>query len=292
MTFIRADQPRRQLPLDLLRCQLFEVASIKVGCVIDEHVKVTEPINSRLDGGLSVGGTGNVELDNQQVLRLTDGQAYNVDVAARGDDRVASSQGGFGDVHAHPTSSTSNQPDLLPTRGIFSTSLQPCLGCRSSCLSDIASLLSLVQLLSPKQAQMACWETSARFFMNSIIMETSASIPSLGPEQHLDGAAFVHGAVALGDLRPEAAQVEHLAGVDLPFQPGRSAQAGSGAPGRGRRGDGRGRRTVLAVQLHPVRDADEADVPAGAGGADRLLIDSLVPTHSSTESAPSRWSFP
>src|SRR5204863_1512417 len=107
---------------------LRKVASIKVGCVIDEHVNVAEPINCRLDGGLGVGGVGNVELDDQQVLLLTDGQTYNVDVATRGDDRIASSQGGFGDVYAHTAPGTSNQPDLLPTRGIFSTSWQSCFG--------------------------------------------------------------------------------------------------------------------------------------------------------------------
>src|SRR5207237_4262314 len=42
-----------------------------------------------------------------------------------------------------------------------------------------------------------------------------AGCPS-GPEQHLDGTAFVHGAVALGNLRHRQFQVEHLAGVDLP----------------------------------------------------------------------------
>ena len=42
-----------------------------------------------------------------------------------------------------------------------------------------------------------------------------AGSPS-GPEQHLDGAAFIHGAVALGNLHHGQFQVEHLAGVDLP----------------------------------------------------------------------------
>ena len=41
--------------------------------------------------------------------------------------------------------------------------------------------------------------------------------------------------------------------------------------GRGRRAGGRGRRTVLARRAADVvRDADVADMPAGAGGADRL----------------------
>ncbi len=34
-------------------------------------------------------------------------------------------------------------------------------------------------------------------------------------EQGLDGAAFVHGAVALGDLVEREGEVEHLPGVDL-----------------------------------------------------------------------------
>ena len=77
---------------------------------------------------LGFGATGDVELDDQQVLRLTDGLADDVDVAARGDDRIASSQDGFGDVHAHTAPGTGNKPYLLPTRGTFSTSLQRCFG--------------------------------------------------------------------------------------------------------------------------------------------------------------------
>src|SRR6266705_2081547 len=37
----------------------------------------------------------------------------------------------------------------------------------------------------------------------------------LGPEQRLDGAAFVHGAVALRDLVEGQGQVEDLAGIDV-----------------------------------------------------------------------------
>jgi len=57
-----------------------------------------------------------------------------------------------------------------------------------------------------------------------------AECPS-GPEQHLDGAALVHGAVALGNLRHGQLQVEDLAGVDLPVpdQVGQEAAHRGGA---------------------------------------------------------------
>src|SRR5207248_5290019 len=97
-----------------------------------------------------------------------------------------------------------------------------------------------------------------------------AGCPS-GPEQHLDGAAFVHGAVALGDLRHGQFQVEHLAGVDLPV-PYEVDQLGQVAAHRG--GTAMevnvGEEQSLAVQLDPMRNADIGDVPALASAADRL----------------------
>src|SRR3989440_7161813 len=92
-----------------------------------------------------------------------------------------------------------------------------------------------------------------------------------GPEQHLDGAAFVHGAVALGDLRHGQFQVEHLAGVDLPV-PYEVDQLGQVAAHRGGTAVevNVGEDQSLAVKLDPMRNADIGDVPALASAADRL----------------------
>src|SRR5256886_993513 len=104
-----------------------------------------------------------------------------------------------------------------------------------------------------------------------------AGCPS-GPEQHLDGAAFVHGAVALGDLRHGQFHVEHLAGVDLPV-PYEVDQRGQVAAHRGGTAVevNVGEEQSLAVQLDPVRNTDIGDVPALASGADRLLHRFLCP---------------
>src|SRR6266699_4128224 len=97
-----------------------------------------------------------------------------------------------------------------------------------------------------------------------------AGCPS-GPEQHLDRAPLVHGAVALGDLRHGQFQVEHLAGVDLPV-PYEVDQRGQVAVHRGWTAVevNVGEEQSLAVQLDLVRNADVGDVPTLASGADRL----------------------
>src|SRR5947207_9657299 len=104
-----------------------------------------------------------------------------------------------------------------------------------------------------------------------------AGCPS-GPEQHLDGAAFVHGAVALGDLRHGQFQVEYFAGVDLPV-PYEVDQLGQVATHRGGTAVevNVGEEQVLAVELDPVRNADEGDVPPLARGVNRLLHRFLRP---------------
>src|SRR5438105_1856914 len=90
-------------------------------------------------------------------------------------------------------------------------------------------------------------------------------------EQRLDGAAFVHGAVALGDLVEREGEVEHLAGVDLTApdevdQLGKEAADGCGTAVQVDVGE----EQLVAGEVHVVTDADVADVPAGPGGADGL----------------------
>src|SRR5439155_18835940 len=85
------------------------------------------------------------------------------------------------------------------------------------------------------------------------------------------GAAFVHGAVALGNLRHRQFQVEHLAGVDLaiPHQVNQRRQVATHRGGTAVEVNV-GEEQVLAVELDPVRNADEGDIPPLACGADRL----------------------
>src|SRR6266571_2659032 len=108
---------------------------------------------------------------------------------------------------------------------------------------------------------------------------TSMTFPSFlpsflagsGPEQGLDGAAFVHGAVPLGDLVERQGEVEDLAGVDLAV-PDEVDQLGQEAAHR--RGTAVqvdvGEEQLLSGELDVVSDADVADVPARPGGANGL----------------------
>jgi hypothetical protein len=59
------------------------------------------------------GGVGDVELDGQQVLMGADGSADPLGVAAGGDHGVTGSQGGLGDVDAHPAPCAGDEPGLL-----------------------------------------------------------------------------------------------------------------------------------------------------------------------------------
>ena len=104
---------RRQLPLDLLRRQLLEVARIKVGGVVDEHVDAAEAVDGGLHRCLGVRGAGDVQLDDQQVLRLADGPGHRVGVASSCDDRVPGGQRGPGNIDAHPTARAGNEPNFL-----------------------------------------------------------------------------------------------------------------------------------------------------------------------------------
>src|SRR5712691_12704319 len=89
--------------------------------------------------------------------------------------------------------------------------------------------------------------------------------------QALDGAALVHGPVALCGLIEGQLKVEDPAGVDLAV-PDQAEQLGQEPAYR--RGTAKhvhfGVEKLLAGQLDAVSPADVADVPAGAGGADGL----------------------
>src|SRR5438270_6299320 len=92
-----------------------------------------------------------------------------------------------------------------------------------------------------------------------------------GPEERLDGTSLVHGTVAFRHLVQGQGQVEYLAWIDFPVvdqvdQLGKEAAHWSRAAHEMDFGE----EQLVAGQLHAVEDPNKADVPAGAGGADRL----------------------
>ena len=71
VTFIGPMRLARQLPLDLLRRQLLEVARVKAGGIVDQHVDAAEPVDSGPHRRLGIGAARDVQLDGQQVVRLS-----------------------------------------------------------------------------------------------------------------------------------------------------------------------------------------------------------------------------
>ena len=89
-------------------------------------------------------------------------------------------------------------------------------------------------------------------------------------QQRLDRPALVHRAVALGHLVEGQSQVKYLAGVNLSLQH-QADQIGQVAAYLGGAAVEMNvsKEQLLAIELHPVRDADVADVSARAGGTDQ-----------------------
>jgi hypothetical protein len=101
-------------------------------------------------------------------------------------------------------------------------------------------------------------------------MPAGGELAGSGAEQSLDGASFAHGLVAFGGLREGELEVEDLAWSIVRFQI-RSISSGQGAADRGGAVQvDVGEEQFLARQFDVVRDADVADVAAGAGGTDGL----------------------
>ena len=78
---------------------------------------------NRFDGGghgrLGVLGTGDVELDDEQVVGLAERPGHGVGVAAGRDDGVACGERRLHDVDAHATAGTGHEPDVLVSHGSF-----------------------------------------------------------------------------------------------------------------------------------------------------------------------------
>jgi hypothetical protein len=114
------------------------------------------------------------------------------------------------------------------------------------------------------------------------------TIPKFHPwlEQSLDRATFIHRTVALSHLFKRKREMKDFSGIYFAC-PHQIDQLGQALPHRSGP-------TVevhvleeqfLGVQFDAVRDADIAHVPPGRVEWMACIIDSCVPTHSSTESA-------
>ena len=111
-----AKEGRRQLLLYLLRPQLLEVAGLEVARIIDQDVDAAKPVESLPNSRPGIGATGDVQLDDQQVIRRTHGLGDSAGVPARRHDRVAGGQGRLGDVDSHAAARPGNEPDLRSHR--------------------------------------------------------------------------------------------------------------------------------------------------------------------------------
>ena len=118
----RPDQIGGQLPLDLLGRQLLEEAGIEVAGVVDEHVDAAEALERRPHRRLRGREARDVELDDQQVVRLAERRTDRLGVAAGRDDGMAGGECGLGDVHAHAAAGAGDEPDLLLTHPVPSLS--------------------------------------------------------------------------------------------------------------------------------------------------------------------------
>ena len=71
----RAEQVGLDLRPEVLRGDFLEEPGEEVAGVVDQHVDAAKPLDGGLHGGLGAGGVGDVELDDQQIVRLADGLA-------------------------------------------------------------------------------------------------------------------------------------------------------------------------------------------------------------------------
>src|SRR2546427_9307389 len=67
------------------------------------------------DRRLGIGVAGDIQLDGQQVARLSQGVGHAVGVPTRGHNRVAGRQGRLGELDTHPAAGAGDEPHLLVT---------------------------------------------------------------------------------------------------------------------------------------------------------------------------------
>ena len=99
--------------VDLLGCELLEVAGVEVAGVVDEHVDPAEPFDGRGDRGLGGCRAGDVELSGEQIVVLAERLLHCVGVAAGCDDGVAGGERRLGEVDAHSAAGAGDEPYLL-----------------------------------------------------------------------------------------------------------------------------------------------------------------------------------
>ena len=112
VTFIGPIKARRELSLDLLGRELLEEAGDEARGVVDQDVDGAEAIRRRLGRGLGVVAAGDVELDDQQGVRVAEGAPDGLGVATGGDDVVAGRERGLRDVDAHAAAGAGDEPGL------------------------------------------------------------------------------------------------------------------------------------------------------------------------------------
>jgi hypothetical protein len=74
---------------------------------------MAEPVDSGPHRRSGIAATGDVQLDSQQVVRLTQDRGHAIAVPTLCHNRVAGRQGGLGEIDAHATAGAGNKPDLF-----------------------------------------------------------------------------------------------------------------------------------------------------------------------------------
>ena len=109
----RAEEGGLDLRPELLRAQLLEEAGVEVARVVNQHVDPAEPVDRSRHSRLGVGGIGDIQLDRQQVVLLSDRSTDLPGVPSGGDDLVTSGQRSLGDVDAQTAAGAGDQPNFL-----------------------------------------------------------------------------------------------------------------------------------------------------------------------------------
>jgi hypothetical protein len=108
-----ADEARRELALHLLGGELLKVAGGEVGGIVHQHVDAAETVDGRLDRGCGVLRAGDVELDDQQRVRVAERLTNGFGLATGGNDVLTGGQRGLRDAEAHATSGAGDEPRPL-----------------------------------------------------------------------------------------------------------------------------------------------------------------------------------
>ena len=130
----RAEQVGLDLGAEIIGGELLEEPGVEVAGVVDEDVDAAEALDGGGDRRHGVFGTGDVELDDEQVVGVAERLAHGVGVAAGRDDGVAGGERRLHDVDAHATAGTGHEPDVLVSHRCrpFARRARCALRCRSA----------------------------------------------------------------------------------------------------------------------------------------------------------------